>query len=109
VLDLDNAAELTGEGTNMAQKNQRVKVLRAFYHRGETLGKGSVATLPYAIAVELRSANRVEFVQADVKEVTHPEPTKPVVASQPAVAAVKASAAASGSESGVAAKAGSSK
>jgi hypothetical protein len=51
----------------MAQANQRVRVLRAFRHKGETVGIDSVIDLDKATAIELRTANKVVFEQADVK------------------------------------------
>lgn len=51
----------------MATKTQRVRVSRAFYHKGEPYGRDSVLDLPLPTAIELRTANKVEFVQSDVK------------------------------------------
>lgn len=57
----------------MAQPNQRVRVTRAFRHKGDTVGVGSVIDLDKATAIELRSANKIEFVQSDVKLTQHRE------------------------------------
>lgn len=46
---------------------QRVRVLRAFRHKGEDLGVGSVLTLDTPLASELRAGRKVEFVAADTK------------------------------------------
>jgi hypothetical protein len=66
------------------QKTQRVKVTRAFYHKGEVLGAGSVLDLPVPIAFELRSAHKVEFVQADTKLQTNSNQPEPADATPPA-------------------------
>lgn len=62
----------------MAQQ-QRIKVLRGFRHRQEIQGPGTVLDLDRAIALELRTSNKVEFVSADEK-LTHttklPDPNK---------------------------------
>ena len=50
----------------MAQQ-QRVKVLRGFQHKQQIQGPGSVLDIDLAIAKELRTANKVEFVSSDVK------------------------------------------
>lgn len=47
----------------MALKQQAVQVTKAFRHRGEDLGAGSVVVLDTALAVELRTAKRCEFVE----------------------------------------------
>lgn len=65
------------------QKEQMVKVLRAFRHKSDTVGKDSTLKLPLDKAIELRTANKVEFVAADTKSEVNHEPTKPVVAKQP--------------------------
>jgi hypothetical protein len=48
---------------------QKVKVLRGFRHNGEVIGPGSVLGLDKPVAIELRTANKVEFVSSDVKDV----------------------------------------
>lgn len=56
----------------MAAKVQRVKVARAFRHRGEDVGEDSVLDLDMPTAKELRNARKVEFVASDVKVVQMP-------------------------------------
>lgn len=56
----------------MAAKIQRVKVTRAFRHRGEDVGEDSVLDLDTPTAKELRGARKVEFVASDVKVVQMP-------------------------------------
>lgn len=56
----------------MAAKNQRVRVTRAFRHRGEDLGEGSVLDIEMPTAKELRGARKVEFVPSDAKVVQMP-------------------------------------
>lgn len=53
----------------MAQRKQRVKVVNPFYQRGSTkpIGIESVIDLDASEAFELRSANKVEFVQSDTE------------------------------------------
>jgi hypothetical protein len=62
----------------MAQQ-QRIKVLRGFQHKRDIQGPGTVLDLDLAIAKELRTANKVEFVNSDMK-LTHttelPDPNK---------------------------------
>lgn len=60
----------------MALKQQAVQVVKPFRHRGEDLGKGSVVVLDTALAVELRSAKRCEFVENGTKPVVVPLATK---------------------------------
>lgn len=45
----------------MALKQQVVQVTKAFRHRGEDLGVGSVVVLDAALALELRNAKKCEF------------------------------------------------
>ena len=67
-LTVENSPELLNEEVDMAiQKTQRVKVTRAFYQRSEIRGVGSVLDMPSSLANELRTAGKVEFVQADTK------------------------------------------
>lgn len=75
------------------QKTQRVKVTRAFYHKGEVQGAGSVLDLPTPQAFELRTAKKVEFVQADTKLVTSNQAAEPADATPPAEKEKAASAA----------------
>lgn len=56
----------------MAAKIQRVKVTRAFRHRGEDVGEDSVLDLDMPTAKELRGARKVEFVPSDIKVVQMP-------------------------------------
>ncbi len=44
---------------------QRVEVLRPFMQNKKIVGIKSVLDLPTPVAIELRSANKVKFVQAD--------------------------------------------
>ncbi len=67
-LTVENSPELLNEEVDMAtQRTQRVKVTRAFYQRSDIRGVGSVLDLPMSLAVELRHANKVAFVQSDTK------------------------------------------
>lgn len=45
----------------MSLKQQAVQVTKAFRHRGEDLGVGSVVVLDTALALELRNAKKCEF------------------------------------------------
>lgn len=65
-LTTGNSPELIG-GTVATVKKQRVRVLRSFRHEGKTVGVGAVLDLDERHARELRSANKLEFVQADTK------------------------------------------
>jgi len=56
----------------MALKQQTVQVTKAFRHRGEDLGAGSVVVLDTPLAQELRSAKRCEFVENGTKPVVVP-------------------------------------
>jgi hypothetical protein len=62
----------------MAQM-QRVRVLRGFRHKREVQAPKSVLDLEMPIAIEMRSANKVEFVSPQT-ELTHktelPDPNK---------------------------------
>lgn len=51
----------------MALKTQAVQVTKAFRHRGEDLGVGSVVVLDTPLAQELRNAKRCEFVENGTK------------------------------------------
>jgi hypothetical protein len=67
------------------QKTQRCIVIRAYRHKGETIGVGSVLDHVVPIAVELRTANKVSFVQADSALVSKGQERAPrVVAVDPA-------------------------
>ena len=67
-LTVENTKALLNEEFDMAtQKTQRVKVQRAFYHKGKTVGVSSVLDFPIPNAIELRTANKVTFVQSDTK------------------------------------------
>jgi hypothetical protein len=66
------------------QKTQRVRVVRAFYQKGEPVGPGSVLDLPAPQAFELKSANKVVFVQADTKLTKNSEIPAPADATPPA-------------------------
>ncbi len=67
-LTIENTQALLNEEFDMGtQKIQRVKVERAFYHKGKTVSIGSVKDFPLPLAVELRTANKAGFVQADTK------------------------------------------
>ena len=67
-LTVENSPELLNEEVDMAtQRTQRVKVTRAFYQKADIRGVGCVLDLPSSLAVELRHANKVEFVQSDTK------------------------------------------
>ena len=57
------------------KKQQRVRVLRAFWHKSEIVGVDSVIDLPIGTAAELRSARKVEDVQADTKLSKTKKPT----------------------------------
>lgn len=62
----------------MAQQ-QRCRVLRGFRHRAEIQGPGTVLDLDKGIAIELRSANKLEFVASDEKIVSKtalPDPNR---------------------------------
>jgi hypothetical protein len=61
----------------MAEKNQRIHVLRNFWHAGKQVGIGSVLDLPISTAAELRSAAKAEFVQGDAPLVEKAPPPKP--------------------------------
>lgn len=76
----------------MAQQ-QRVRVLRGFRHKAEIVGPGSVLDLDKATAIELRSANKVEFVQADdrlVSKTALPDPNQVLADRRAARAAANA-------------------
>lgn len=47
-----------------AQQNpmQKVRVMRAFYYHGKPIEKGSTGELPKLFALEMRAANKVEFI-----------------------------------------------
>lgn len=76
-LTLENAAALVPGGGAQANKEndmqqqkaaqqnqmQEVRVLRAFYYQGKPIEKDSVVKLPKLFAVEMRAANKVEFVE----------------------------------------------
>jgi hypothetical protein len=51
----------------MAHPNQRVRVLRGFRHNGQIQGPKTVLDLSKPFAIEMRTANKVEFVQSDTK------------------------------------------
>ena len=55
---------------------QRVKVARAFRHRGDDLGVGSVLDFELPVAQELRSAKKLEFVAADTPAKIIPMPKR---------------------------------
>lgn len=84
-LTVDNSKALLCEVVDMAtQKTQRVKVTRAFYHKGEIVGVGSVLDLPVPVAFDLRTARKLEFVQADTKLTSNSEVAPPPDATPPA-------------------------
>lgn len=84
-LTADNSTALLNEVLEMAtQKTQRVQADRAFYHKGEPIGVGSVLDLPAPIAAELRSANKVSYVASDTKLKASKEVPAPADASLPA-------------------------
>jgi len=56
---------------------QQVRVLRGFRHQSKVFAPGSVLGLDKGVATELRTANKVEFVQADVKPVHKTELPEP--------------------------------
>lgn len=55
---------------------QRVKVVRAFRHRGDDVGINSVLDFELPVAQELRSAKKVEFVAADTQAKIIPMPKR---------------------------------
>jgi len=81
-LTTENAGALMGGGVirgTEEEKNmqapakpaaeQRVKVLRSFQdHKREIAKVGTVVTLPRLLAIEMRAANKVEFVVSEVEE-----------------------------------------
>lgn len=56
-------------------KEQKVKVVRSFFHAGKVLEKDSAHTLPYAFAKEMQAANKVVFVE-EPKPAPAPEAKK---------------------------------
>ena len=59
-------------------KPQRVRALKNFWLRDQQIGIGSVLELDLSTATELRSAQKLEFVQADTPMgVVAPPPKKP--------------------------------
>jgi hypothetical protein len=79
----------------MAQQ-QRCRVLRGFRHKAEIYGPGSVLDLDKPLAVELRTANKLEFVASDEKLVQKtglPDPNRVLADRQAARAAATASTA----------------
>lgn len=62
------------------QKQQRVKVTRAFYAKNRIIKVGSVLDFPSGMAAELRTANKVEFVQSDTKVTDDGAPPKQAAA-----------------------------
>ena len=84
-LTVENSSGLLNEVVDMAtQKTQRVRVVRAFLDKGTTRGVDGVYDFPSALAFELRSANKVEFVQSDTKLKESVKITPPVDARLPA-------------------------
>lgn len=83
-LTVDNSPELLSEVVDMAQqKEQRVRVTRPFYHRGEPLGVDTVLDLNRSVAAELHGAGKVEIVASDTKLAKNTEVDPPKPASQP--------------------------
>lgn len=86
-LTLENASALVPGGGAQANKEndmqqqkaaqqnpvQKVRVLRAFYYQGKPIEKGSVVELPKLFAVEMRAANKVEFVEPAPAAPAEPE------------------------------------
>ena len=75
----------------MAQM-QRVKVLRGFRHRQEIQAPGTVLDLETPIAIELRTNNKVEFVNLQtplVHKTELPDPNKVLADRQAARAAAQ--------------------
>lgn len=54
-------------------KMQRIRVIRSFNIEGKPATKGAEIDLPLSFAVELRSANKAEFID-DPKPQPNPEP-----------------------------------
>lgn len=80
----------------MAQM-QRVKVLRGFRHRQEIQAPGTVLDLETSIAIELRTNNKVEFVNLQtplIHKSELPDPNKVLADRQAARAAAQVATAA---------------
>lgn len=76
----------------MAQM-QRVKVLRGFRHRQEIQAPGTVLDLEAPTAIELRTNNKVEFVNLQtplIHKIELPDPNKVLADRQAARAAAQA-------------------
>lgn len=90
-LTVENCPELLNEEMNMAtQKTQRVRVIRPFYEKGEIRGVDSVVDQPVSVALELRQASKVAFVQSDTKIKQTTDVPQPIDGSLPARKADKA-------------------
>jgi len=63
----------------MAGPSQRVRALRGFRHKGQVIGPGSVLDLDRSQAIELKTVNKVEFVQPETKPVQTDVLPKPVL------------------------------
>lgn len=63
----------------MAGPNQRIRAIRGFRHQGKTIGPGSILDLDKGVATELRTANKVVFVQSDTKLEAKSELPTPVL------------------------------
>jgi len=60
----------SSQENTMQVQSQEVRVLRAFYFKGEPQKVGTKVTLPKILAIEVRAANKAEFV--DEKTETAP-------------------------------------
>lgn len=65
------------------EKSQRVRVVRSFLVGLEVQERGSVIALPYPMAIAMRGANKVEFVDESTplgKPGSKPSPIKSALA-----------------------------
>jgi len=67
---------VAGSGVEINMKTQRIRVLRPFNLDGKSQPKGAEIEIPLSFAIELRSANKAEFIEPKPDPKPEPAPAK---------------------------------
>lgn len=67
---------VAGSGVETHMSTQRIKVIRPFRLDGKSVAKDMEIEVPMSFAIELRSANKAEFIEPKPEPKPEPAPSK---------------------------------
>lgn len=76
MLSATGSPLVAGGGVETHMKMQRIRVIRPFNLDGKPTAKNAEIEVPLSFAVELRSANKAEFIEPKPESKPEPAPAK---------------------------------